>query len=202
MIGAAPSGAALFCQYVNLSILYLAQEQRMPGHRLPGIPPRPRLDEFLHPCRVMLPSSHLNQRSDNSPYHIPQEPVSTYTEVPIIRFLRFARNDRGVADRIEGRGVRLPESFGDGAEGGFVRAADLFEAREIVLAQEVLAGLVHGVEVEAGIAALPGVGRHERVFFPVDEVGIGTLRRAESGVEIIGRRKDRMDRDSAGQDGI
>ena len=202
MIGAAPSGAALFCQYVNLSILNLAQEQRMPGHRFPGVPPRPRLDEFLHPSRVMLPSSHLNECPDNSPYHIPQEPVSTYTEVPIIRFLRFARNDRGVADRIEGRGVRLPESFGDGAEGGFVRAADLFEAREIVLAQEVLAGLVHGVEVEAGIAALPGVGRHERVFFPVDEIGIGTLRRAESGVEIIGRRKDRMDRDSAGQDGI
>ena len=152
----------------------------MPGYRLPGIPPRSRLDEFLHPIRVVLPSSHLNECPDNSPDHIPQKPVSTDTEVPIIRFLRFAR----------------------GAEGGFVRAADLFEAGKIVLAQEVLTGLVHGVEVEAGIAALPGIGRHERVFFPVDEVGIGTLRRAESGVEIIGRRKDRMDRDSAGQDGI
>ena len=69
-------------------------------------------------------------------------------------------------------------------------------------AQEVLAGFVHGFEVESGIAALPGMGRHERVFFPMDEVGIGTLRRTESGVEIIVRRKDRMDRDSAGQDGI
>ena len=69
-------------------------------------------------------------------------------------------------------------------------------------AEEVLTGFVHGVEVEAGEAALPGIGRYERVFFAVDEVGVGTLRRTESGMEIIGRRKDRMNRDSAGQDGI
>ena len=169
----------------------------MPGYRLPGIPPRPCLDQFLHPSRFMLTPSYLNQRPDNSPDHIPQKPVSTDTEVPIIRFLRFARNES-----VEGGGIGLPEGFGDGAEGGFVRPADLFEAGKIVLAQEVLTGLVHGVEVEAGIAALPGIGRHERVFFAVDEVGVGTLRRAEAGMEIIGRRKDRMDRDSAGQDGI
>ena len=69
-------------------------------------------------------------------------------------------------------------------------------------AQEVLAGFVHGFEIQSGIAALPGIGGHERVFLTVDKVGIGTLRRTESGVEIIGRRKDRTDRDSAGQDGI
>ena len=69
-------------------------------------------------------------------------------------------------------------------------------------AQQVLTGLVHGVEVEAGIAALPGVGGHERVFLPVDEIGIGTLRRAEPGVEIVGGRKDRVDHDRTGQDGI
>ena len=169
----------------------------MPGYRLPGIPPRPRLDQLLHPSRLMLPSSYLNERPHNGSDHIPQKPVSTDTEVPIIRFLRFARNES-----VEGGGIGLPESFGDGAEGGFVRAADLFEAGKIVLAQEVLTCLVHGAEVEAGIAALPGIGRHERVFFAVDEVGVGTLRRAEAGMEIIGRRKDRMDRDSAGQDGI
>ena len=187
---------------VNLSIFHFAQEQRMSGHRLPGIPPRPRLDQLLHPSRVMFSSPHLDECPDNSPYHIPQEPVSTYTEVPIIRFLRFARNDRGVADRIEGRGVRLPESFGDGAEGSFVGAADFFEAGKIVRPQEISAGFVHGFEVESGVAALPGIGRHERVFFPVDEVGVGTQRCTEPGMEIIVRRKDRMDRDSAGQDGI
>ncbi len=68
--------------------------------------------------------------------------------------------------------------------------------------EEILTGLVHGFEVEAGVAALPGIGRHERVFFPVDEVGVGAQFRAEPGMEIIGRRKDRTDRDSAGQDGI
>ena len=101
-----------------------------------------------------------------------------------------------------GRGVWFPEGFGDGAEGGFVRAADLFEAGKIVLAQEVLTCLVHGVEVQAGEAALLGVGGHEWVFLPVDEIGIGTLRRAETGVEIVGCRKDRMDHDRARQDGI
>ena len=101
-----------------------------------------------------------------------------------------------------GRGVGLPEGFGDGAEGGFVVAAGFFEAGEVVLSQEVLAGFVHGVEIEAGIAALPGVGGHEGVLLPVDEVGIGTLRGAEAGMEIGRCRKDRMNYDSTGQDGI
>ena len=69
-------------------------------------------------------------------------------------------------------------------------------------AQEVLTGLVHRVEIQAREAALPGVGGHERVFLPVDEIGIGTLRRAETGVEILGSRKDRVDHDRTGQDGI
>ena len=69
-------------------------------------------------------------------------------------------------------------------------------------AQEVLAGLVHRVEIQAREAALPGVGGHERVFLPVDEIGIGTLRRAEPGVKILGGRKDRVDHDRTGQDGI
>ena len=101
-----------------------------------------------------------------------------------------------------GGGVGFPEGFGDGAEGGFVRAADFFETGEIVRSQEVSAGLVHGVEIQVGEAALPGIGRHEGVFFPVDEIGVGTLHGAEAGMEIVGDRKDRMDRNGAGQDGI
>ena len=69
-------------------------------------------------------------------------------------------------------------------------------------AEEVLTSLVHAVEIEVGIAALPGIGRDEGVFLPMDEIGIGTLRRAEAGVEIFGRRKDRMNRHRTGQDGI
>ena len=68
--------------------------------------------------------------------------------------------------------------------------------------QEVLTGLVHGVEIQARESALPGVSGYERVFLPVDEIGIGTLRRAEAGVEIVGGRKDRVDHDRTGQDGI
>ena len=69
-------------------------------------------------------------------------------------------------------------------------------------AEEVSAGFVHGLEIQVGKAALPGVGGHERVFLPMDEIGIGTLRGAESGVEIVSGRKDRMDHDRTGQDGI
>ena len=64
--------------------------------------------------------------------------------------------------------------------------------------QKVLAGLVHGVEVQTGEAALPGEGGHERVFLPVDEIGIGTLRGAEAGVEIVGCRKYPVDHDKTG----
>jgi len=69
-------------------------------------------------------------------------------------------------------------------------------------AQEVLAGLVHGVEIQFREAALPGVSGHERVFLPVDEIGIGTLRGAETGVKTVGGREDRMNHDGTGQDGI
>ena len=69
-------------------------------------------------------------------------------------------------------------------------------------AQQVLTGLVHRVEIQAREAALPRVGGHERVFLPMDEIGIGTLRGAESGMEIVRCRKDRVDHHGAGQDGI
>ena len=107
-----------------------------------------------------------------------------------------------VVELEKGGGVGFPEGFGDGAKGGFVRAADLFEAGEVVGAEEELTGLVHGVEVQVGEAALPGISGHERVLFPVDEIGVGTLHGAEPGVEIASCRKDRTDRYRAGQDGI
>jgi hypothetical protein len=80
------SGAALFMFLKIRSILDFAQEQRMPGHRLSGIPPRPRLDEFLHPGGVVLPAPHLDERPDDRPDHIPQEPVRRNPEIPIGRF--------------------------------------------------------------------------------------------------------------------
>ena len=68
--------------------------------------------------------------------------------------------------------------------------------------QKVGAGGVHGVEIQVRVAALPGEGGHERVFLPVDEIGVGTLRSAETGVEIVGYRKYPVDHDGTGQDGI
>ena len=59
-------------------------------------------------------------------------------------------------------------------------------------AEEIPAGLVHGVKIQGGIAALPAPGSHERVFLPVNEVGIFTAAGAEACMEIIGHGKDLM----------
>ena len=59
-------------------------------------------------------------------------------------------------------------------------------------AQEVLTGLVHGVEVQAGIATLPRPGLQERVLLPMDKIGIFPAAGAKAGVEIIGHRNDFM----------
>ena len=59
-------------------------------------------------------------------------------------------------------------------------------------AKNVLAGLIHCIKIQGGITALPAPGGHERVFLPVNEVGIFTAAGAEAGMEIIGHRNDLM----------
>ena len=59
-----------------------------------------------------------------------------------------------------------------------------------MLSKQVSARIVHGGEIQDGIAALPGVCAHERVFLPVYEVGVFTAAGAEAGMEIIGDRSD------------
>jgi hypothetical protein len=81
-----------------------------------------------------------------------------------------------------GRGIGSPEGFVDGADGGFVVSSGFFKARKVVGSQEELTGFVHSVKVQSGIAALPGIGPHEGVFLPVDEVGILAAFGTETGV--------------------
>ena len=81
-----------------------------------------------------------------------------------------------------GGGVGLPEGIVDGADGGFVVSAGFLEAGKIVGPQEILAGPVHGLKVQMGVAALPGIGAEKRVFLPMDEVGIFPASGAEAGV--------------------
>ena len=69
-------------------------------------------------------------------------------------------------------------------------------------AKEVLTGLVHCVKIQGGIAALPAPGSHERVFLPVNEVGIFAAFCTEAGVEIFGRFQHRMNHHGTGQNGI
>ncbi len=68
--------------------------------------------------------------------------------------------------------------------------------------QQVSAGAVHGVEIQHGITALPGISPHERVFVPMDEVGVFPLPGAETGMEIRGGFLHLKNGHSAGQNGI
>ena len=89
-----------------------------------------------------------------------------------------------------GRGVGGPEGVKDGAEGGFVVAAGFLEAGEVVRTQEELAGGVHGVKIQRGVAAEPGCVPQKRVFLPVNEVGIFPPAGTEAGVEIVRDGRD------------
>ena len=174
----------------------------------------------------MFTTPYLYQGAYRSADHVPQEAVGRNAEVPIgMRFLDFAfgsarndrggvgsarndrggtRNDRGGArnDReVRGR-IRPPEGVEDGADGGFVVRAGFLEAGEVVGAKEIPSGLVHGVKIQGGIGALPTPWSHERVFLPVNEVGIFTAAGAEPRMEIIGHGKDLMNHHGTGQNGI
>ena len=78
--------------------------------------------------------------------------------------------------------IGSPEGIVDSADGGFVVRSGFFETREVVGSQEELTGFVHGVKVQSGVAALPGIGPYEGVFLPMDEVGILAATGAETGV--------------------
>ena len=99
---------------------------------------------------------------------------------------------------MEDWGVGFPEGFADGADGGFDVGAGLLEAGKVMRPEQILTGFVHGVEIQVGIPALPGIGTHEGVFYPVYEVGIFTPAGAEAGMKIIRHRSDRMDSHAAG----
>ena len=69
-------------------------------------------------------------------------------------------------------------------------------------AQQILTGLVHGLEVHLRVAALPGKVSDERVFVPVDEIGIFPAAGAETGMQVIGHGGQQMNHDFPRQNGI
>jgi hypothetical protein len=83
-----------------------------------------------------------------------------------------------------GGDIRFPVGFEDCADGGFVVSAGLFEAREVMGSEEILAGLVHGVKVQRRITAEPGIIADKRVFAPVDEIGVFPPFGTEAGMHV------------------
>ncbi len=166
----------------------------MAGYGFSGVGAGPAFDQGFYPGGVFLPPSHLDERTHNGADHVAQEPVGPNSEIPVFR---------GAAGRVShhlemGRRVGLPVCFVDGADGGFVVSAGFFEAGKIMCPEKVSAGFVHRVEIDLRKAALPGMGRHERVFPAMDEVGIFTSCGAEAGVHVRLHRINAVDRHAAG----
>ena len=74
----------------------------------------------------MFPPPHFNEGTHRSPHHVPQKTVRRNPEVPVLSrvFLPHYLQMTGC--------VRFPEGVIDGADGGFVVPASLFEAGEVV----------------------------------------------------------------------
>ena len=171
----------------------------MTGDRFSGIAARPFLQEFQHPFGIMFPAPDLDQGSDDGTNHIPKETVGTDTEIPVglSRRVRRAPHDGQV-----GRGIGSPESLCHRADRSLVVSSRFFEAGKITRSREECAGLVHGLEVQIGIAAPIREGLYERIFFPVKKISILASLCVETGMKIRRSRKDGMDRYFRGQDGI
>ena len=68
--------------------------------------------------------------------------------------------------------------------------------------QQILTGFVHGVKIQLRVAALPGIIPQERVLLSVYEIGIFTAPGTETGVQVFGHGRDRMNHYLTGQHGI
>ena len=144
------------------------------------------------PGFVALAAAYLKEGTDYGADHIPEKAVGADGEDEVVTFLGGVAHDSDVVG-----GICLPAGLGDGADGGLVAAADLFEAAEVVAAKECLGGAVHLIDIQReGVEV--GIFPHKRVPAAVDEVLVLTLCGVESGVELWIAKRDRMYLDSGG----
>ena len=95
-----------------------------------------------------------------------------------------------------------PAGLGDGTDGGLVVSSGFFKAVEIVGPEKKLRRFVHSVEIERRVSVVEGKTLCERVFLPVQEIGVFTGDGVEPGVKIRLRRNNLMNPDGRWQDGI
>ena len=177
-------------------IFYLFKEEGVSGDRFSGGAAVSGGEDLGHPGRFPAAPADLEQRSDDGPDHVPQKPVCTDFKDQVIVF------PAGVAQlRDMGRDIGFPSRVPDLAEGGFVGPADLLETGEIPPSEQVLAGLVHRIDIQR-IAAAVGVFFEEGIPLPVQEILVAALHSVEAGVEIRGRHCYAVYGDPAGQHGI
>lgn len=161
------------------SIFHLAEEQRFPRNRFPGITASASLEQAHDRFRSPFPSPDFNQGADYGPDHVPEEPVGGNLEVQVAAFFcrishqfYVVRNVCGPSGGIH-RAYRCPDV-----------ASCLLEAGKVVGADQCGSRFVHSVKVQR-IWTETGVSVHERVLRTVDEISIFPQSCVESGVEIF-----------------
>ena len=60
-----------------------AEEQGMSGNGFPGVAAAAAPDEVRNPGGVPAAPSDLDEGSDDGAYHVPEEPVGAYAEIPV-----------------------------------------------------------------------------------------------------------------------
>ena len=153
-------------------------------------------ENLSHPSGLPAAPADLEKRPDNGPDHVPQKPVRTDLEDQVIIL------PAGIAQLSDmGRNIGFPGGIPDVADGGFVGPSDLLEAGEIPPPEQVLASLVHRIDIQ-WIATAVRVFFKEGIPLPVQEILVAALHRIEAGVEIRRCHCYAVYGDPAGQHGI
>ena len=134
---------------------------------MPGFATVTGSDDLAELCVRYFVFAHFKERSDDSTYHVTQEAVGGDDEVSF-----------GVVDL-------YPFRFANVADHGLDIRMGSAERCEVLLAEQVLRGAVHRIEIEscryAGM-----VNIQERVFARSDAVVIGSFRGVKACVRIVG----------------
>ena len=160
----------------RLSIVDIAEKESVAGDAFASLaPPRPfgGKDQGFKIGDAAPAASHFEQGSHDGTDHVPQEAVGRDTEVPVI-VAALAAGQGQVRRRIA-----VPAGLGNRADGGLGVGAGLLETAEIMLSEEGLRGFVHRREIHFREGVEPGIGVHERIFDPVQEISVFPARGIE-----------------------
>lgn len=119
------------------------EEKGVAGDGLAGCGAGAGSDQFGDPGWGFFAAADFDQGTDNSAYHVAEEPVGADAEGDVITFFVWETHHVHM-----GWLVCAPACFCDGADGGCVVAPDLLETAEIMFPQKQLRCLIHCLDVE------------------------------------------------------